>query len=141
MGLRLYTRKYYFFLLTCKVGLICLLGIIPFTLSAQINVTNSNLTNLSVERLFEDVLTGNGIRVTNISVIGSNQSIGLFDNVLNKINLNKGLVLSTDKVSSIDMANTSGNTGCAADVDFAPTDIDLQALTTNDLKEVSGVEK
>ncbi len=120
--------------------LIGLLTFITYSSFSQISVTTSNTTDLSIENLVNDMLIGSGIKVTNVRIIGSEKSIGVFDDAMSDIQINQGIVLSTGKVSSIDMANNSENTGSTADQNFVGSDDDLQALSSNELKEVTGIE-
>ncbi len=136
--------KYRFFFISSWRSYILLTALCVFSystlLNSQIQVQTSNNEDLSIDYLIESVFLGNGIQINSINRIGSGKSIGLFTNGASDINLSQGLVLSTGSVSSIDKPNSSNSTGDTADEDFVVSDPDLQALTDNDIKEVTGIE-
>lgn len=107
---------------------------------AQIQVSESNNLDLTVEHLVQDVFLGNGVKVLSVKTIGSGQSIGQFTNAQSDIDINAGIVLSTGSVRNIDKPNNSESTGDTPNKDAAITDPDLQAISNESIKEVTGIE-
>ncbi|MFN0032057.1 MAG: choice-of-anchor L domain-containing protein [Flavobacteriales bacterium] len=78
--------------------------------------TNSQIVvdSLAVEQYVQDVLLGNGVQATNISFTGCFAQIGyMHEGVANGLNIDGGVVLSSDHVKNITGVFTGlWNTGC-----------------------------
>jgi len=99
--------------------------------SSQLVTNNSN----SATTLVKDVLTGEGVEISNVSYTGSPKAIGEFFGASSNIGLNNGIVMSTGTV--LNEVNSSGfqrgpvgpNNNPNAKTDFKlPGDVDIENL-------------
>jgi len=77
-----------------------------------------------------------------VQLIGSKASVGVFENGIRDIGIDRGLVFSTGQVTSLSQAN-DGSDAQASSItpdDFLGEDPDLQRLTDSSIEEVSGLK-
>ena len=106
---------------------------------SQIDITPSNQTDRKGEVLIKNSFRNNSFRSSDIQLIGSKASIGVFENGFGDIGINRGIVFSTGQVTSLAQAN-DGSDAQASSItpdDFLGEDADLQRLTNSSIEEVS----
>jgi len=109
---------------------------------SQIDITPSNQTDRKGDVLIKNTFRNNSFRSLDVQLIGSKASVGVFENGIRDIGIDRGLVFSTGQVTSLSQAN-DGSDAQASSItpdDFLGEDPDLQRLTDSSIEEVSGLK-
>ncbi len=80
---------------------ILLFTLFSTNLLGQMTIEPGNQAPYSAESIIQNVFLGNGVELTSINFQGGQGSVGLFDNAINNIGINRGIVLSTGPVRDI----------------------------------------
>ncbi len=103
--------------------------------TAQMQVSSGNQAHVNAEGIFNDVFLGNGVEILDVIYEGADDAVGLFENSIEEIGIDRGIVLSTGKVSDIEKnssfsasSNTSGET---------ISNPDLRNLAGVDIKDIA----
>jgi len=109
---------------------------------SQIEITPSNQTDRKGEILIKNTFRNNSFRSSDVQLIGSTASVGVFENALGDIGIDRGLVFSTGQVLSLAQANDNSDAQASSITpdDFLGEDEDLQRLTNSSIEEVSGLK-
>ncbi|MBT8231105.1 MAG: choice-of-anchor L domain-containing protein [Bacteroidia bacterium] len=111
---------------------------VPFIINAQLIIKTVGDNNTSPSNIVDNVFLGTGVEVTNINYFGSDSAIGIFENGKEFIGLNRGIVLSTGLISSVNQnAEAFADTGIQNDM---TEDEDLEALAGININDVAKVE-
>lgn len=98
-------------------------------LHAQFDVTTSNNT-LDPETIVKTIFLGDGVDVVSVNYLGSTQAIGYFNNAEEEVGIERGIILSTGRVSS---ANSPASVLADGMLSNTPvSDPDLEKLITGD---------
>ncbi len=121
-----------------------LLSITFFSAQAQLlQVTASNTPPFTPQNLITNIFLGDGVEVTNVTYNGEPAAVGYFTGGTQSIGIERGIVMTSGAVEST--GGIFGTVGCnETGLDFASTDnglflndVDLAALTTQTLRDLS----
>ncbi len=104
--------------------------------TAQMTLHPSSVEPLTPDNIIQNVFLGNGIELLETSHSGLPGSIGLFDNALEEIGLEKGIVLSTGFTANIIKPNDDENPISNNTTNRSVQDADLQAIAGVDVLDV-----
>lgn len=102
----------------------------------QLAITDGATAPYNPQNLVRNVFLGSGVDVSSIVLSGSPNSVGYFDNGLSEIGLERGIVLSTGRVNSLnDLNETTDDSGeQTTGTMFQDDDLmDLAGININDL--------
>ena len=105
----------------------------------QISIEPSNGLELSPENLVRNVFIGQGVRVESIDFLGAETAIGVFRNAQSDLGLDRGIVLSTGEVMSIDQSNNDASTGSSTSLKDVK-DEQLELVAGRELFDVAVLE-
>jgi len=114
---------------------------LPMCLCAQITVQPANTPPFTPESIISNVFLGSGVEIESVDYLGAVGSVGIFENGLQTIGLDRGIVLSSgwiDAVPKVASENSEKTTsgGLYEDLELAA----LAGLQPNQLKDVAKYE-
>ena len=104
--------------------------------TAQMTLHPSSVEPLTPDNIIQNVFLGNGIELLESSHSGLPGSIGLFDNALEEIGLEKGIVLSTGFAANVIKPNSEENPISNNTTNKSVKDADLEAIAGVEVVDV-----
>ena len=111
---------------------------LPFCLNGQISVKPGNVQPFGPDQIIESTFLGNGVDILSDNYFGVDKAVGIFENGLSTVGLERGIVISTGPVDLVPRNSTEDSD---EDTSLAAvTDEDLEALAGVSLRDVAKYE-
>ena len=127
-----------------KIWIIFLVSSIylPCSSSAQIVVNGANALPYNPTNIIENVFLGSGVKINNIQYDGALGAVGVFENASPYIGINRGIVLSTGFVRTIEELNdaTTNAKGSTSNQTYSDDDLQELAGANSDVLDIARYE-
>ena len=103
--------------------------------NAQMTITPATTPPFTPTNLINQVFLGDGVTVTNVTFTGSNTAVGAFNNGLNTVGIEEGIVMTTGNVTLLN-TTTNNNSGSGSD-NGAGSDVDLVSIAGTNINNAA----
>ena len=107
---------------------------------AQMTVSPGDIPPLNPQNIVENVFLGNGVEVISTDYVGLDASVGVFDQGLSAMGLNRGIVLSTGFAKDVSEVNSSTGSISANTIGTGIIDQDLENLSGVEVVDIAKFE-
>ncbi len=109
-----------------------------YDLHAQLDITDGATAPFNPQNLVENVFLGSGVEVLSVQYQGDPKAVGFFSGANGNIGLERGIIMSTARVNSIDTPNNgSDDVGADDATSGGSIDDDLAMIATDVLEDVA----
>ncbi len=103
--------------------------------NAQVTITPATAAPFTPTNLINQVFLGDGVTVTNVTYAGSNTSVGAFNNGLNTVGIESGIVMTTGDVTLLN-TTTNNDPGSGSD-NGTGGDADLVSISGTNINDAA----